>query len=112
VQCPVGTFSNDVNLKEVSECAPCPPGKYCPIGTTDPSSNNCNAGSYCVKGSSEQGPTTNTHQIGTEINGLCPEGYYCEAGTVSPTPCPLGKYNPNTGGSSSSSCLACPAGKY
>jgi len=28
VQCPAGTFSNDVNLKEVGECLPCPPGKY------------------------------------------------------------------------------------
>ena len=46
VQCPAGTFSNDVNLKEVGECAPCPPGKYCPIRTTDPTSNDCTAGHY------------------------------------------------------------------
>ena len=40
VQCPAGTFSNDIDLSEVGECLPCPTGKYCPIGTTDPSSNN------------------------------------------------------------------------
>lgn len=76
VQCPAGTFSNDVNLKEIGECAPCPPGKYCPSGTTDPIPNDCTAGSYCVKGSIETAPATLTHQIGTEINGLCPEGFY------------------------------------
>jgi hypothetical protein len=112
VQCPAGTFSNDIDLSTVTECSDCPPGKYCPIGTTNPSSNNCDAGYYCVKGSTLQAPSSSTYEIGGEINGQCPEGYYCEAGTVSPTPCPKGKYNPSVAGAAISACLDCPAGKY
>jgi hypothetical protein len=112
IPCPAGTFSNDINLKQVTECAPCPPGKFCTSGTTDPSSNDCTAGYYCVIGSVETAPTTFTYTIGSELNGKCPSGYYCETGTISPTPCPKGKYNPSESGTSVADCLDCPAGKY
>jgi hypothetical protein len=43
----------------------------------------------------------------------CPAGAYClGAGTPSFIPCPGATYNPNTGSSSLSACLACPAGTF
>jgi len=112
VKCPAGTFSNDLNLSEVGECLPCPPGKYCLEGTSNPSANKCTAGFYCVKGSGEQSPGTNTYQIGSEINGKCPKGFYCPEETESPIPCPVGTYNPDESKTDASECVACPAGKY
>ena len=43
---------------------------------------------------------------------MCPAGYYCDAGTYEPRPCPIGTYNPSTGGDSSDACLDCGAGTY
>lgn len=44
---------------------------------------------------------------------ICPVGYYCEAGYESPVQCPVGTYNPVTGGTSiATHCLDCPPGRY
>ena len=112
VQCPAGTFSNDIDLSEVAEWSPCPTGKYCPIGTTDPSANDWDAGYFCVKGSGVKNPSTDTYTLGSEINGKCPQGYYCLAGTVSPTPCPIGTYNPSDNKGTLADWVAWPAGRY
>ena len=37
------------------------------------------------------------------------KGQYCLPG-IGETPCPVGTYNPYTGGSSVSSCFTCPGG--
>ena len=49
---------------------------------------------------------------------VCPAGHYCEqTGTASddgpsvPTPCPRGTYRSLEGGSTSTDCASCPAGK-
>jgi hypothetical protein len=41
---------------------------------------------------------------------LCPVGSYCVAGVQ--TECPAGKYSTQTGATSASACLACPAGFF
>ena len=113
VQCPAGTFSNDTNLSESSECAPCIAGKYCPAGTTDPTVTalNCDAGYFCVYGADSATPS-GSYTLGSLISGPCPEGYYCLAGTESPEPCPIGTYGNATGYTQQSDCISCPAGFY
>lgn len=99
-------------MSEVSECSPCPPGKYCPIGTTDPTANQCDAGYFCVKASGVKDPSANVYEVGSEINGKCPPGYYCPAGTESPVPCPVGTYNPVENKGLLSDCIDCKAGRF
>ena len=44
---------------------------------------------------------------------ICPIGKYCEAGFETPVDCPVGTYNPVTGGTSiATHCLKCPPGRY
>lgn len=42
----------------------------------------------------------------------CPAGYYCPAGSGLEEACPVGRWQPKTGQSSRTSCLACRAGTY
>ena len=74
----------------------CPPGSYCPLGSSYP--RVCDGGSYCgVYGlSAPSGPCDAGYYCdGGEIlpnptTGLCPPGYYCEQQSTTPTPCPAG----------------------
>jgi hypothetical protein len=44
---------------------------------------------------------------------ICPIGKYCEEGYETPVQCPVGTYNPVTGGTSiATHCLNCPPGRY
>lgn len=44
---------------------------------------------------------------------ICPIGKYCELGSETPVQCPVGTYNPVTGGTSiATHCLKCPPGRY
>ncbi|KAG9392255.1 hypothetical protein J8273_5240 [Carpediemonas membranifera] len=42
----------------------------------------------------------------------CPTGHFCPSGSTSPTPCPIGTFNPNTNAGHLASCMPCPAGTY
>ena len=79
--CQAGSFQ--ANMGQES-CEECPPGFYCPSGTTDFSLN------------------------------ICPKGYYCPAGTTNnhEYPCPSGTYNPIIGATSNTFCVNCDPGKY
>ncbi|XP_023933458.1 uncharacterized protein LOC106181652, partial [Lingula anatina] len=95
----------------------CPPGSYCPIGTTHPQA--CGAGTF----SNETGQAL-CHQCpegyycleGAVVyeNTECPPGHYCPAGTSSAYqyPCPEGSYYNATMARSLSDCLPCPGGQY
>lgn len=97
--CPAGYYC----LAAASEATPCPAGKYrAATGATVLSDCvSSTAGYYSILGSSSD-------------TGLCEPGFYCIAGSSGPyaTPCPAGTYITAPGGSSSSSCLTCPAGYY
>ena len=95
--------------------APCPPGRYCPSGTSDPlicpngtfrgdpygahikDCGPCQAGLMCING--DPAPEK------------CPKGEYCEVGKL-PQQCPLYTYNPYFQQGTITSCLACPAGYF
>jgi len=96
-QCPTGSYANEINLGDIEQCLPCPPGFYCPLATSVPSLV-CAAGFYCAINAVAPSDASITHQIGSDINGKCPKGFYCPLGTallptVAPLPCPIGTYS-------------------
>ncbi|CDJ58834.1 hypothetical protein, conserved [Eimeria maxima] len=88
--CPVGTYNNTKGAKAVSECLPCPTGKFCGSrGLTQPT-GECLAGFYCKGGAWSPAPhpeEKNPDGISGSAGGLCPIGYYCTEGTQSPQAC-------------------------
>jgi hypothetical protein len=108
---------------------PCPPGTYCPGGTTEPI--YCPAGKYqglegqavcipCLAGtfSSETGSTFCTSCPAGKFQDLegqdhclsCPTGTYSDVtGSTVCTSCPAGQYQGLEG---QDHCLSCPAGSY
>ena len=98
IPCPNGTYSplpTDVVVNSVTRygCINCPPGYFCPEGSSGP--NQCMEGFYCPVKSA--GPTK------------CPDGASCPLGSSSPVECEIGYYCPTgTGGSA----FLCPVGSY
>lgn len=87
----------------------CIPGHYCAgtgnVGTWD-TTNECNAGYYCVEESSTATPTDGTS------GSFCTRGHYCEQGTAHPVPCPRGTYRSSSGATQLGDCAKCPDGQY
>ena len=84
-----------LNFIESQLGAPCPPGFYCPHGTSIPIS--CPFGTTRVQAYGEK----------KEDCGSCPLGYLCTAGNPIPTACSVGDYCPE-----GSSAINCPKGTY
>jgi hypothetical protein len=66
--CPAGTFSNSLNLTQLSACTLCTAGYYCPYNgmtAVDTVNNKCEPGYICAAGS--------IHPRAV----LCPKGYKC-----------------------------------
>lgn len=93
----------------------CPPGTYCPSGSSNPtpckagtyndlpkqaSCKLCPPGFYCLSNSTSPEP--------------CPAGYWCENGTVTElqNACPPGTFNNLLQRSSRSNCIDCTPGSY
>lgn len=110
--CPPGTFSNQPNLKESSQCLDCPAGKYCDrSGLTEPA-GDCAKGHYCTGGTTRSNPVTSP---GDDQNGdLCDPGRYCPNGTTNADAyrCPPGTYSESRGNRDVTQCLDCSAGFY
>jgi len=101
-RCPAGTYSDQTNRGNVTECVSCDAGKYCfTNGLTEPT-GDCREGFFCPGGQSVDNP----------VNYPCPTGSYCPAGSSSPDACPAGTYNPSTGLTNVTSCLDCTPGDY
>ncbi len=118
--CPPGTYSGyRTELKDQSECLPCPAGYYCPQASIDPiavppgsyqpyqgiadaaASGICPPGYHCPNSAM------------TAYKGWhCSPGYYCHAGSVSATekPCPEGTYSDSYEIFDAAQCYICPAG--
>ena len=96
----------------------CPSGSYCPAGATAPTA--CNAGTFNIlagqSASSSCLVCTGGYYCVSNCSSpvSCPPGFYCPAGSSSATenPCPVGTFKAASGGASSQSCDACPAGRY
>ncbi|EDO40913.1 predicted protein, partial [Nematostella vectensis] len=117
-------YSDVTGLSNYTECKSCPPGYYCPdgtsqeatitplpcpIGTYNPEWNigykincvRCTAGMFCPSA----GQTNASH--------VCYEGYYCPNGTAAGDqfPCPPGTYGDRPG-TPSPTKFPCPPGTY
>lgn len=114
--CPAGTYNTLQSRMMVSECLNCPAGYYCAAASAS-AGVACPAGYYCPAGTGDY--RVNPCPAGTHGNGAtgfsnytdcvtCPVGAYCRQASATPTWCPAGTYNPNTGGVSLLSCLLCP----
>lgn len=125
-ECPTGTFCNVGS----TSATPCQVGSYCSNSSTI---NLCTPGSYCPAGSSSVTPCpTGTYnpltgqtslndcqscsagtfnsQTGQTSCQTCPAGNYCTSNATSPTQCPVGTYNPNSGAYNNQSCSLCSLG--
>lgn len=68
--------------------------------------NMCDAGFYCIGGSSRPEPTDDT------TGSRCPAGGYCVKGTPAPAACDPGQYGPYVGARSLADCIPCKPGFY
>ncbi|XP_043532727.1 zonadhesin isoform X4 [Chiloscyllium plagiosum] len=118
---PQGEFSNIsewASQKNVSPGNRCPPGFFCPEGSSLPlictagfycdqyelaePTGPCDAGYYCPIGSTERAPDTSR----------CVAGHYCPEGSPSPKPCPEGTYSNTPMNKVPENCLPCTPGFF
>ncbi|XP_071505048.1 uncharacterized protein [Diadema antillarum] len=100
VACPLGTFSNNTGLMNVTECEYCTPGYYCDVTALTEPVAQCTMGFYCEQGSDNQ------------EQYVCPAGRYCPVGTSVPFRCPAGTFSNDTRLSEEAECRNCTAGFY
>lgn len=129
--CPPGTQST-------ASAQLCPAGFVCPVGTEVPLPAPAGqftlkgaTGSIALTGISAPGffcPGACSSPFGEPNGGICPAGTYCPPASVEPTfcdagtysnetgrstpcnPCPVGRFNPDTGGASLAACRFCSKG--
>jgi hypothetical protein len=111
IACGPGTFGDVAGLRQESECTLCSPGYYCETWALQAPTGLCTAGYFCVGGTNTSTPQRG-YGAGNWTSGVCPRGYYCDMGSATPAACPVGSFNENEGGISSSACTSCTAGQY
>lgn len=95
--CASGTFSNQLKATDATFCLPCPPGYLCTgTGNTAPI-KNCDAGTYCSDGLTQNNC------------GATQTGVYCPLGSHFELYCPMGYYQTNA---ARGYCFECPAGSF
>ena len=119
--CPIGTYSNVLNLPAESDCKACRPGYYCATAGLIAPSAECQPGFFCTQRAVEGSPPANwlspatlaaAPSTTTPDAGPCPPGFYCPLATPWPLPCPAGTYSSTSKATSSTTCLQCTAGSY
>eukprot|EP01022_Parablepharisma_sp_SALTPOND_P014589 TRINITY_DN199_c1_g1_i1.p1 TRINITY_DN199_c1_g1~~TRINITY_DN199_c1_g1_i1.p1 ORF type:complete len:4309 (-),score=431.50 TRINITY_DN199_c1_g1_i1:34-12960(-) len=124
--CTAGTACPKYGNRKADNDIPCPPGYYCPEGTSYPTQYPCPNGTYSndIKLTSDTQCTACPKGYAC-LNGTnrynnqmikCAPGHYCPEGTVLPTdnPCTGGYYQPYAGVGDISACtfFKCPPGYY
>ena len=117
--CPAGTYSNDTQLYDISNCTTCYAGSYCEGEALTEPSGLCFAGYFCTGGSDSPTPfdfsisTDNeTNSIIWDGNGECPMGFYCPEGSRVPLPCPRGTFSQGRRVTNETDCEPCPRGRF
>jgi hypothetical protein len=86
IQCPPGTNSSSMGLKEVVDCPPCTRGYYCPLNGTVYATRLCEAGNFCPTGTGS-----------LDVENICPTGAHCPVGSPAPILCDAGYYQDQMG---------------
>ena len=84
--CPAGTYNDQLQRRDISDCKRCPPGQYCEGFGLEFPSGLCDGGWYCVSSSPSSTPDNSTY------GGKCRPGFYCPEGSVNPISCLAGYY--------------------
>ena len=105
LSCPSGFFTNDKINIDLTDCDPCPPGKFC---VDDADGNramlDCSEGFICTGGSNTPVP-----EYSSGMGYVCPAGFFCNAGDKYENPCNEGTFQQAT---RASNCTICPAGFF
>ena len=121
--CPGGYYYPYLGAQSENDCKKydCPPGKYCPPGSSAPA-GDCTNGYYCPQNTAlaTDNPcpagyySTKTGNRALSECVICPRGNYCGIHSVvgDITPCPKGTYNKVLGATDNSYCLTCEEGYY
>ncbi|KAI8480901.1 hypothetical protein Bbelb_413740, partial [Branchiostoma belcheri] len=122
--CDLPANYSDVSMCSCSEIAytgnRCPPGHYCPEGSTAP--RKCDGGWYC-QGYELSTPTAECAAgyycpvgVGVTVPDPaefpCTPGHYCEQGSPVQTACPNGTFSNTSKNTQLSNCLLCTPGSY
>ncbi|XP_050777455.1 signal peptide, CUB and EGF-like domain-containing protein 3 [Gopherus flavomarginatus] len=102
LECPEGFYCKAGS----SNYTDCPAGSYCASAELAAPSGPCDAGFYCIGGSTLPNPTDGA------VGNICPPGYVCPQGSSSPSPCPPGSFLAHQGGQSAQDCQPCLAGWF
>nr|CCA16646.1 conserved hypothetical protein [Albugo laibachii Nc14] len=97
VACPFGTYSDTFGLEMVTQCALCPPGKYCQGTGKTEITGECMEGYFCPQGASRPDQE------------LVPAGHFATRKSAAPTACPVGSFSPIPG---AIRCLECVEGSF
>lgn len=103
--CPTGTFNALQYRTKLSDCLPCPAGKYCSKQGLPGPNGDCHAGFLCISGAKTAEPDDG-------VNTFCPRGKYCLNGTTNATLCPIGTVRKSPGAASENDCQPCDPGMY
>lgn len=117
---PVACYPGTYSATGYSPCSPCPTNMVSDVSKST-SCKWCGGGKYpaadkrmcltCPLGTYSQYGLYETTP-GYTCSATCPAGTYAAVGTQICYQCGPGKYNPNSGATSSSACLLCPQGTY
>ncbi|XP_071497013.1 uncharacterized protein [Diadema antillarum] len=97
-RCPPGTYCPSGSSRPID----CHPGFYCDDYELDSPTDQCHPGFYCPGGNDDPTPD------GFE----CLAGHYCERGSAYPTPCANGTFSNTTGNTEAPNCESCTPGYY
>ena len=109
IPCPMGTYNDLESKTQLSDCKPCPAGKFCGAEALQAVSGTCAAGFYCKTNSPFEKPAFD--DAGGNF-GRCPTGHFCAAGTSAPATCDAGNYSAMTKLVDNTLCKKCEPGYY
>ena len=92
--CPAGYYCQTNPLTRTILPQACPPGTYSGVGSTG--CTPCKVGHWTIHSASS-------------FCELCPFGHHCANASSTPTPCPIGTFNPSL---EQIQCSPCPSGHY
>eukprot|EP00347_Sterkiella_histriomuscorum_P024098 403332318 len=127
--CPAGTYRQTTGARMEADCSTCPPGYYCPEGTTNPI--RCKDGMYCPEGAEYFRTCRGGYYCSEATNyqeEICPTNYKCPRGSSTPQlcdgrlickegseiglVCSAGSFVQKSEYGFIDECLSCPIGKY